>query len=76
LKETNIDGKWFYGVQNNYHFSINIIIIKVYAASNHGVRVYKKKCARKRIMRNGISGFRRDVDKDLRSPGILRNVEW
>jgi hypothetical protein len=64
LKKTNIDGKLFYGVQTNYHFSINIIFIKaVFAAINHGVRVYYEKCAHKRIMRNGISGFRRDVDE-------------
>jgi hypothetical protein len=77
LKKTNIDGKWFYGVQTNYHFSINIILIKaVFVASNHGKRVYYKKSVHKRIERNGISGFRRDVDEDLRSPGILRSVEW
>jgi hypothetical protein len=59
----NIDGKWFYGVQTNYHFSTNIILKKtVFTASNYGVRVYYKKSAHKRVMRNGILGFRHDVD--------------
>ena len=77
LKKTNLGGKSFYGVHTNYHFSINIVLIKaVFAASNHGVLVYYKKCAHKRIMRNGIPGFHREVDGDLCSPGVLRSVEW
>ena len=64
VNKTNTDGKWSYAVQINSHFSINIVLIKaIFAASNHGVRVYYTKSARKRIMRKGISGFLRDVDE-------------
>jgi hypothetical protein len=63
LRKTNTDGKWFYGVQINYQFPINIVLIKaVFTASNYGVHVYYKKCAHKGILRNGILGFRRNVD--------------
>jgi len=40
ILKKNIDGKWFYAVKTNCHFSINMILIKaVFLISNHGVRV-------------------------------------
>jgi hypothetical protein len=76
-RKTNIDGKWFYGVQTNYHFSINIILIKaLFADNNHGGRINYKKAAHKRINRNGISGFRLDVDQICALLGYDAVQKW